>query len=503
MATGGPGHDTALYAPIQPFQFDITQINPDERPKTEQEKGSILDYTAGDLVFSYPPGLPYDAGLVYDYREPVIGQLQEMLDNDGKAKSLEAVLTAPIIGAGWHVEPGTGNPDHKTAQWVEEILRTDTPSGGMKTPMETVIAQMTSAFTMRRSYHEKVYKQSDKGELIYDKIAWRPGNTCIMIRNKQTGDLLGFSQWLLGRPSLVNIVLPYALVYVHGQGRNPVKGISDLQVTYRNYRTKEKLMYLWHTYCETMSLPRTVVLANGDTAAKKAAQTIAALKNAGVAGIPKEWVTSIQPLPTGTDGADAFQTAIAYLDSQSALSLLAGFTDLTGRAMGTGTGMQSGTRGSYGLSSSQIEFFMQTLDAYRIEMSTAMTEQIVADLVRYNKGKNVQIPQFQVGPLEEADVNQAYQLLQAIVAAPAVQVPTEFVEELTLIIADELGMNTDLIEQAFENFQPPAPQEPGAPPAPGAAPPQLHQAADVGAQVAQKANQIKAQDRVPTEPAAQ
>jgi hypothetical protein len=474
-----PGRDMSLYAPIQPLQFDVTRIDPDEKPKQEQEKGSILDYTAGDLVFSYPQGLPYDAGLVYDYREPTVGQLQEMLDNDGKARSLEAVMASPIVGAGWHIEPGTGNPDHKTAQWVEEVLRRDTPSGGMKTPMETIISQMTSAFVMRRSYHEKVWKQDDNGDLVYDKVAWRPANTCIMIRQKRTGDLLGFSQWLLGMPSLVNIVVPYALVYVHGQGRNPVKGISDLQVAYRNYRTKEKLMFLWHTYCETMSLPRTVVLANGDTAAKKAASTIAALKNAGVAGIPKEWVTSIQPLPVSSEGGGAFQEAIAYLDQQSALSLLAGFTDLPGRAMGTGTGMGTGTRGSYGMSQSQIEFFMQMLNAYRIEMNVAMTNQLVTDLVRYNKGKNVQVPQFAIGPLEEADVNQAYQLLESIVASPSVNVPTEFIEELTLLVADELGINTDVIEEAYENFTPMSQNQ------------QVAAKANIGAEVAQKATTAK------------
>jgi hypothetical protein len=443
----------------------------------EQERGTAFDYVAGDLVFAFQPNLPENVGLVYDYREPTVVQLQEMLDNDGKAKSLEQVLSMPIIGAGWHVVPGEGNDDHETAQWVEELLRKDTPSGGMKTPMETVIAQMTSAFTFRRSYHEKVFKQDENNQVVYDKVAFRPADTCTMLRHTKTGDLMGFNQWVWGQPLQVPITVPYALVYVHGQHRNPIKGLSDLQVCYHNYRTKEKLKFLWYTYCETMSLPRTIVLANGDSAAKKAAQTIAALKNAGVAGIPKEWVTEIIPLQPNSGGAREFQEAIAYLDSQSALSLLAGFTDLTGRAMGTGTGMGSGTRGSYGLSQSQIAFFMTMLKAYATELATTVTQGLIQDLVRWNKGKTVQIPQFAVGPLEEQDVTQAFGMLQTIAQSPVMNVPIEFVEQLTLLVADELGINTDVIEEAFQNFQPMQQQQ------------QLGAAADVGAQVATQAQQ--------------
>jgi hypothetical protein len=441
------------------------------------EKGTTFDYLAGDLLFAFQPGLPENVGLVYDYREPNVGQLQEMLDHDGKAKSLEQVLSMPIIGAGWHIVPGEGNDDHETAQWVEEILRKDTPSGGMSTPMETVIAQMTSAFTFRRSYHEKVFKQDEKNQVVYDKVAFRPAETCTMLRQRVNGDLMGFTQWVLGQPLQVSITLPYALVYIHGQHRNPVKGISDLQIPYHNYRIKEKLKFLWYTYCETMSLPRTIVLANGDPAAKKAAQAIAALKNAGVAGLPKEWVTEIIPLAPGSAGSHEFQAAIAYLDSDSALSLLAGFTDLAGRAMGTGAGMGTGTRGSYGLSQSQIAFFMTMLKAYSTELSTTVTQGLITDLVRWNKGKAVQIPQFAVGPLEEQDVQSAFGLLQTIAQSQSMNVPIEFVEQLTLLVADELGINTDVIEQSFKDFQPMSQQQ------------RLGATADVGAQVAAQAQQ--------------
>ena|SRR5215469_2815912 len=488
-STGGSAAPLMPNASVGNPAYSAPPIDPDARPVYEQELGTVFDYTAGDLVFSYQPGLPENVGLVYDYREPTVGQLNEMLDHDGKAKSLEQVLTMPIIGAGWRVTPGDGNPDHETAQWVEEILRKDTPNGGMQTPMEFIIAQMTSAFVMRRSYHEKVFKQDEDGQVVYDKIAYRPADTCTMLRDKRTGDLMGFNQWVFGKPMMVSIVIPYASVYVHGQHRNPVKGISDLTICYHNYRTKEKLKYLWYTYCEVLSLPRTVVLANSDASAKKAAQTLAALKNAGVAGIPKEWVSEIVPLPYNTDSADSFQEAIGYLDSDSALSLLAGFSDLPSRAMGTGSMGSSGSRGSYGLSASQIAFFMTIMKAYSAELTACVTQNIVTDLVRWNKGKNVQIPQFQTGPLQAQDVQQSFALLQYLAGSPNLQVPTEFVKELTLDIADQLGMNTDEISQGFQSLAD-APQRQ-----------QLAGATNMGMQVAQAAQQeLTPSDQMPPPP---
>lgn len=449
----------------------------DAAPTLDDEQGSILDYVQGDLVFQSLPGAPPGTGAIYDWREPNVSQIREMLERDGKAQSLEQVITMPLIGAGWHVEPGEGNPDHETAQWVETILRRDTADGGMETPMEDVIAQMTAAFSNRRSYHEKVWKQDDDNQVVYQKIAYRPPDTCTLLRDPNNGELQGFSQWVFDKSDQVVILVPYAHVYVHGQRKDPVKGISELQVTYHNYRIKEKLKFLWYTYLEVMSLPRTVVLANSDDAAKKAAKAIAALKNAGVVGLPKDWVSSIQPLPMSNAGSTEFQQAIAYLDSDSALSLLAGFTDLPGRAMGTGVGMQSGTRGSYGMSSSQQEFFMNLEGAFSTELATCVTNNIVSDLVRYNLGTKVQVPQFSLGPLQEKDVSQAFTLLQQLAIAPQMRVPTEFIKELTLIVADQLGMNTDTLNASFKDMADNPPPE------------QLANAANVGAQVANTAQQ--------------
>jgi hypothetical protein len=161
--------------------------------------------------------------------------------------------------------------------------------------------------------------------------------------------------------------------------------------------------------------------------------------------------------------------------------------------MGTAATMGGGSRGSYGLSESQIAFFMTMMRAYAGELSAVATDQIVKDLVRYNKGRDVQIPRFEVGPMQAQDLQQSFQMLTAIASSPQLQVPQEFVKELTLDIADQLGFNTDAIERGFENYKPlPAAQ-------------QIMMLTEQGSQVAQKAqqqiqNQGQPSPKVPTRP---
>jgi hypothetical protein len=444
----------------QPATKTATALWPQPPPPVPQttgppdeflERGTIFDYTVGDFVFPFIPGLTTADGLVYDWREPTVAQLREMLDNDGKARSLELALTMPIIAAGWRISPGTGNDDHETAMWVEEILRKDSISGGMKTSMETVISQMTSAFINRRSYHEKVWKVGTTNTWVYDKIAWRPPASCTVIRKRNHGTLDGFLQRTFYDASGIPILRPYALVYVHGQNETPARGMSELTVAYRNFRIKEKLKYLWYTYCEVMSLPRTVVLAKSDSAAKKAAAAIAALKTAGVAGIPQEWISKIEPLPVAATGSQEFQQAIAYLDSDSSMSLLANWITLPARATGTGAGMASntGARGSFGLMEAAQDFYIKMLTAYATELATCITNEIVADLVRLNLGPRVQIPRFEIGDIQLENYANIFVMLNALATSQSLNVPIEFLQELTLTVANQFGMNTDTIGRAF------------------------------------------------------
>ena len=433
----------------------MTDVATNGKPVLDEEKGTLLDYVLdGGSLFEVPGVTTGGEGLVYSYHSPNVLQLREMLDRDGRARSLEQCLVMPIAGAEWRIE----GDDKNIVEWVDDALRRSTLDGGMSTPMTDVLAQKAEAFVMRVSFHEKVWKASQDGKLVYDKIAFRPPNTCNLIRDRRSGKLEGFTQWApdpesntYGASKQIPIRLPYADVYIHGARRDPVKGICDLTVTYHNYRNKEKLKFLWWTYCEVLSLPRQIVLAASENEARKAATAIAGLKNAGVAGIPKSWVggpENIKTLETGGNGAAEFMDAIAYLDSDSALSLLAGFSELPARAMGSGS--THGPLGSYALAESSQNFFVDMLESYTKEMNSQVTNSLIADLVRFNWGTTVPIPKF-VLDLEEEAVQNAFSLVRQLLTAPVpTNVPYEFVKELVLIVSKKLGMDVDAVRREID-----------------------------------------------------
>jgi len=402
-------------------------------PTLEKELGSIYDLYDGDLVIGQ-----LTDGEIWDHREPTAIDFANMFRKDGKAESLARVLTLPIRSANWTINPVEGRNDIN--DFVTDALTRPKTDGGMCTPMGQVLAQMTTAFWNRRAHFEKVYKR-DGLKVVYDKIAFRPATTCNLIRDPQNGDLLGFKQEVLGVPERVDIRFPYSVVYVHGADRDPVLGKSDFDVVFQCYELKQKVKYLWYTYLEAQALPRTVVRGRGAVNTKKAVQVIAALKSNGVAGVPSDWIENLDFLQVSGSGAGEFRAALASLDSEAATSLLAGFTEL-------GAAAKDGT-GSFALSKDQSDFFLQLLGAYAKDLSSCATEQIIADLVRFNFGPGSPVPQFSVGPLNPDDINTSLDLLKTIAVAPQVNLPDAFIYDLVMQIGTFLGMDLVKLETSI------------------------------------------------------
>jgi hypothetical protein len=418
-------------------------------PQLDKQVGTEWDLYEGPLLFGLDGK---EVGEVFDYREPTVPEIKTMLDQDGKAQSLESVITLPIRAATWSIVP-TDRSD--VSEKITELLTTPSADGGMKTPLSRVIAQMTSAFAYRRTYFEKVFTQTPDNKIGYSKLAWRPPDTCILLRDPVNGSFQGFKQMLypyqlgarkdVGTDGYVTIPTQYSMVYIHGQHKDPTKGISDFQVPWWCYTTKQKVLFLWFTYLETQSLPRTIVQGKNLENVKKAARVISALKNHGVAGIETGWIDKMDQLQgQGSAGAAQFNEAITYLDSQASMSLLAGFVDLPARA-------QTGV-GSYALSASQQDLFLQLLQGYAGEMEDVITNYVIADLVRYNFGSGVQVPRFEFAQLNREDIQPQTAMLQAVMTSQTTNpaVPTAFINDLVMAVSQEFGFDTDEMSKAID-----------------------------------------------------
>lgn len=424
-------------------------------PKFNIEQGSAFGWN--DRLFY---GWTED-GAVFDYGDWEARDLIEMMKRDYKAKQIENVLALPIMSATYQMQSIKG--DKGELDWMEGYWDADPIDGGCKTPLDQIIGSMTTAITFKKSFNELVFKEGFQGKVVYDKVAFRPQTTCRTIRDPKNGDFLGFQQEAYAQgPAITEgyfpIIIPKkrAFVYVHGTRLDPINGTSDLEVAYWCYKTKQKLLFLWMQFLESVALPRTVVKAQDVEVARQIAAQIAKMRGSAVLPVGTQGNANsvdITTLDSSGKGADQFQAAITWLDQAATHSVLAGFLDLTGAAANglrgaTGFG---GGGGSYALSKDASDYFLQFEEAKIREMEKSLRRDLFAPLIRYNFGKSGRVPKIKFEPLNDEDKSNQATMLQALIAAKGGgdNIPTEFIGMLAGQVAAYFGMDATKVHDAF------------------------------------------------------
>lgn len=404
-----------------------------------QEEGSAFDWDS--FYFT-----AFDDGAVFRYSNVDFSRaMTDMLRGDApdpKAQTLESALTLPIRRCPIMLKQGQASD--RVFEKIQGYLFDPANYGGMTTPMNLIVAQMTNAFTYKKAFFEKVWEVNPKtGGHCYKKIAWRPPSTCAVERDPKTGAFLGFRQMPLRLEDTEEkkFAPQRAFVYIHGTHRDPLEGVSDLLVTQWCYQTKQKIRFLWYQYLEGQSLPKTIIRNQDETAAIDAAKKVVGLRSGGIVGLSN--ANEIQPLESNGRGAAEFKAAMQWLDSEASASVLAGFTDL-GAAAASGTG-------SFALSKDQTDFFQMSREAEKREMADYINQYLIADLMLYNFGPDEVPPCFEFGPIDQEDATQSIALLQATAQTPVGQsvLPQEFFDELTLRVAGFLELDINRVREGL------------------------------------------------------
>jgi hypothetical protein len=429
-----------------------------------------------------------------------------MLSRNGMAAALEQVLTLPIRGAPYTIEPAKG--DKGEAEFVESVMMTPDESGGMSTPISTLVGQITAGQVFKRSFFEKVWKvRESDGRIIYDKVAYRPPATCQARYNDRTGEANGFRQqvWLFGGnlmlarkqkvPGYVDIPKIRSYIYTHGKHREPLTGISELETSLWCYNTMAKLMYLWYAYLEGYAMQRLVVYGNDQPEATQRADDIAQLKGSGVVGLihPIDGQKTFEALPTAQDAGAQFAAAMTFLEGWMASSVLAGFLQLTNAAARGSRAGGGAASGSYGMSEDQSSYYLASREAVATEISDSISHDLIRPLVMLNFGADAAFPQWKFGPLQEAMTAVLFTMFGQMAAAPKLNVPLAFIDLLTERMAVILDLDSDQVHDALVNTasqraealagNPP----PGMPPEAAAGLGQLQGIAQAGTAIAQQA----------------
>lgn len=409
----------------------------------DSEQGSAFDLD--NVMFT-----AYDDGGVFQYdTDNFVRNMKEMLRGkvpDAKAQTLESVLSLPIRQAPFYLNQGRARKE--VYDRLQRILFAPANNGGMSTPMNLVVAQMCQAFVYKKAYFEKVWTKDivDRKPVgyKYDKVAWRPPETCALERDGKNGAFKGFRQMPIRMDDTEEKKFSpqRAFVYIHGTHRDPMEGVSDLLVTQWCYQTKQKIRYLWYSFLEGQALPKTIVKNPDATAAIAAANKIVGLKGGGVVGLGAE--NEVDSLESNGRGAAEFKAALQWLDSEASSSVLAGFTDLGA--------MAAGGTGSFALSKDQTDFFLMSREAEKKEMQDCINHYLIADLMFWNFGPNEIAPVFEFGPINQDDASAAIALLQATAQTPVNQsvLPQEFFDELCMRVAGFLELDVVTVREGLE-----------------------------------------------------
>lgn len=410
-----------------------------EEPPVGRELGSSFKW---DQPFG-----GWENGKVFALPEPDYEDYREMIGTDGKAASIELLLSYPIISAPWEITPFKG--DKGETEFIYDALTNLPHQGGPRTTVETFVSQMTSAFTHKRAYFEKVFKVNEDDQVVYDKLAWRPFETCELILDDTTADVRGFRQWPVTwgpKPFIgpngkgyVDIPPERAFIYTHGTWRDPLFGFSSMKVPYWCYITKRKLRWLWYQFLDQTYLPKTIVKNPDEGQAREDARKVAQLRSKGVVGLSSE--TEVDPFESSGHGASGYIEAIRYLESEMSNSVLGGFMDLTSSA--------SEGKGSFALSEGQQKLFLRTRRMVARDMGREITNKIIGDLIRYNFGRKASVPRFTFGPLSEQNEQSVLDMFRSIATTGAKVDPT-FYDELQARVANLLELDQGKVVKSLE-----------------------------------------------------
>ncbi|MFZ0917753.1 MAG: DUF935 family protein, partial [Candidatus Udaeobacter sp.] len=383
--------------------------------------------------------------------------MKAMFRRDGICSAVENVLTLPIREADYSIVPAKN--DKGEADFIKSVLMTADMNGGMQTPISDLVGQITSGQIYRRAFFEKIFKiREDDGKIIYDKIAFRPPSTCQARYDSRTGAKHGFRQqvWMFGGnmavspqqkvPGYVDIPEIRSYIYTHGKSREPMTGVSEMDVSYWCYQTKMKLLYLWYNYLENAALPRVIVYGNDQPEANARADDIASLKSSGVVGLvhPSENQKAFEVLSSGSsDTGKFFSDALGWLESWQTHSVLAGFMALTGSA--------TGGKGSYALSQDQSSFYLKSRQAVAKEIADSITYDLIRPLVVLNFGTGAAYPTWKFGPLQDEQIQALLTMFQTLAAAPALHIPLAVLDLITERMATILQLDVDQVHEALSS----------------------------------------------------
>jgi len=378
-----------------------------------------------------------------------IDQYIQMQDNDGTIRAITRLFAMPIQAAELKILAAPG--DRGERDFIKNNLMGPQFQGGMSTPLNFVIADMTRAIVEGFRLYEKVpyiiEEGSDKGMIGWKKLAPRDSNTLDLLSDTH-GGFNGARQIATRGSESVNIIMPpeKCMLFTFQRERHPLYGESILKTAFYHYDKKHKLYYLAHKKAEIDAVGLKVLKLNKPMSDKEVGDAEEVIDSIGVNSrvtLPTGFELDINRSPTGYD----VLKLIEHHDTQIALSTLT-------QAMRMGTG--STYAYTYGSGyKTQGDFIFQMLNSVMRNIENTINQWAIAPLIDWNFGTKA-YPQLKLITSQSGANEQVLKIFEELMKKdPEKMITPGFAEKLADQAADILGLEvTDKTDEtALRSFE--------------------------------------------------
>ncbi len=376
-----------------------------------------------------------------------ISDYVHMQNNDGTVRAIVRLFSMPIQATRKVVIAGAGDNGEK--DFIETVFLKPELEGGMSTPLQFVIADMTRAIVEGFRAYEKVPKIIDtglySGKIGWQKLAPRDAQTVKVITD-EFGGFNGVMQKAMYGTRMIDIVLPKekCMLYTFQKERNYFYGESILKTAWYHYDKKHKLYYLAHKKAEldAIGLKKLKILKAVTDAEVTAAES--ATDDIGL--------NSRITLPPGfdleVDRASSGYDVLPLIEHHDREMVLSTLTQMMNMGASSKYNYTYGSGYEY-----QAQFITHMLNSIMSSIEDTLNTWAVAPLIDFNFGTGV-YPKIKLMPLSGETEQYMMKIFSDIIRKDPSQINPEVMEKITNEVSERLGVSTqDIQNNAVNAFE--------------------------------------------------
>ncbi len=369
-------------------------------------------------------------------------KIDGMYQSDGEVAGLYRIITTPLRGARIRVHP-KHQRGKREANFIHEIFHNAPHDGGMRTPLNLVMATINRQIIDGYSPHEIVWK-IENGFIRIDKLSHRPINTINKIKVNNQIEIESYVQ-NTGPNALSGqeVVIPAdkVLHFVFQPEFNPIFGRSMFTQAYYHYEKKHKLYYISHIAAQIRALRLRVLQGTEQDPdkVKEVLDMVAKLGFNSTINLPDGYTLTFPDV--GSEGFDVLPL-IQHHDAQMAKSILAQVLDV---------GVE-GRTGSFNLSETHLDIFITNLELIAKGIAATINTTLIPKLIDWNFGTG-NYPKIEFVPFDRDTKKSLARLFEKLAIAKNMNVTPQFRLQVEKQVAEDIGLDGidyEAIEKSLE-----------------------------------------------------